>query len=103
MENDEPLQKVHHLRSWPHYFQPIFDGLKTFEVRYNDRDYKEGDILHLMEYNPDGKGYSTRNVYRYVTHILSDDFKGVAKGWVVMSIRPVLIDDVRRPNRCNVG
>lgn len=43
---------LHELKTWPEYFQPIVDGKKTFEIRYNDRNFQEGDFLSLQEYDP---------------------------------------------------
>lgn len=34
----------------PEYFQAIVDGKKTFELRLNDFDIQEGDILILEEW-----------------------------------------------------
>jgi uncharacterized protein DUF3850 len=43
---------VHVLKSWPVLYQAIARGEKTFEVRYNDRQYQKGDIVLLREYDP---------------------------------------------------
>lgn len=43
---------VHHLKTWPLYFQAIERGDKTFELRRNDRDFKVGDTLILQEWDP---------------------------------------------------
>ena len=32
---------------WPEYFQEVFDGKKTFELRLNDFSIEEGDIVVL--------------------------------------------------------
>jgi hypothetical protein len=42
---------VHQLKTWPSYFQPVWTGEKTFEVRFNDRGYQAGDVLDLREYD----------------------------------------------------
>ncbi|HHL0747950.1 TPA: DUF3850 domain-containing protein, partial [Streptococcus agalactiae] len=42
----------HLLNCYPEYFEAIMDGTKTFECRYNDRDFKVGDELLLREYDP---------------------------------------------------
>lgn len=34
----------------PEYFQDILDGKKKFELRLNDFDIEEGDMLMLKEY-----------------------------------------------------
>jgi hypothetical protein len=36
---------VHKLKVQQQYFEALFDGTKTCEVRYNDRDYQVGDLL----------------------------------------------------------
>lgn len=43
---------THDLKCWPEFFCPVRSRLKTFEIRKNDRDYKEGDRLYLREFIP---------------------------------------------------
>lgn len=33
--------KIHYLKIWPDYFDLIYRGEKTFELRKNDRDFKK--------------------------------------------------------------
>lgn len=40
----------HYLKIEPEYYIDIESGIKTFEIRYNDRNYKVYDILYLQEY-----------------------------------------------------
>lgn len=47
------MSKHHELKIWPEYFKAVREGRKTFEVRVNDRDFKEGDTVELMEWVPD--------------------------------------------------
>lgn len=42
--------RVHSLKTQPEYFEPVWLGLKTFEVRYDDRGYQAGDDLVLREW-----------------------------------------------------
>lgn len=58
-----PSPVVHRLRTWPPYFEEVLLGRKTFEVRLNDRDYRRGDVLELVEWAPDA-GEETGRVYR---------------------------------------
>ena len=39
--------KLHELKIKRKYFDDIKRGTKTFEIRKNDRDYKEGDLIHF--------------------------------------------------------
>jgi hypothetical protein len=45
--------KVHELKTWPPYFQEVYQGRKNFEVRLNDRGFQPMDILRLKEFRPD--------------------------------------------------
>lgn len=42
---------IHELKSWPRFFAAIKAGRRKHELRRNDRDFKEGDILLLREWN----------------------------------------------------
>ena len=59
----------HWLKTWPVYFQALWDGRKTFEIRKNDRDFKPHDILVLKEWNPETGMYSGRSITATVTYI----------------------------------
>jgi len=54
---------------WPEYFQHILDGKKTFEVRLNDFEIKEGDMLVLKEWDSDTKEYSGRELEKKVGYV----------------------------------
>lgn len=43
---------THKLKSWPQFFNPTRNGVKQFELRRNDRDYRVGDQLLLKEWSP---------------------------------------------------
>jgi len=69
----------------PCYYLAVEKGIKLFEVRYNDRDYKVGDILVLREF-ADGE-YTGRKMTMRITYVLSDvDY--VKEGFVVLGIKP---------------
>ena len=64
---------THELKCWPRYFEPLIQGKKTAEIRKNDRDFKVGDVLHLREWDPQGKAdehYTGRFAFRTITHVL---------------------------------
>ncbi len=82
---------VHKLKCWPEQFEAVVSGLKTAEMRLNDRDFKVGDQLLLREWVPykHGRGYTGRKQLVEVTHMLFGEQFGVLKGFVCMSIRKV--------------
>lgn len=43
--------KTHELKISPKYYLLVSNGTKKFEVRLNDRDFKEGDTVILKEFN----------------------------------------------------
>ena len=76
---------IHELKCWSKYYQYIEDGTKTFEIRRDDRGFKVGDVLHLMEYDPIKLEYTGMSLNVEVTYILSD-FMGLQVGYVAMQI-----------------
>lgn len=90
--------KLHRLKTLTHFYNAVLIGLKTFEVRFNDRDYRIGDFLLLQEYDPAAKTYG-RETMRQVTYLFSGGAQPstdraavdhvVADGWVVMGLAEV--------------
>ena len=71
----------HDLKIDPEFFGPVQLGLKTAELRLNDRDFKVGDWLILNEYH---NGYTGRQIAKKIVHIADVDF--IAKGYVLISM-----------------
>lgn len=61
---------IHDLKIWPCFFEATATGLKTNEVRKNDRDYRRGDILNLREWDPETQKFTGRGISVEVTHVL---------------------------------
>ena len=83
--------KIHKLKLNAKYYEDSKRGIKTFEIRKNDRDYKIGDVLELREYIEDirGLGYYTENVHwKIITYILDDDLY-LAPGYVCLRLSPI--------------
>lgn len=73
---------LHTLKIQSRYFKDVVSGLKTFEIRKNDRDYEVGDTLELEEIDDDFE-YTGDRCYREVTYIT--DY-AQQDGYVVMGI-----------------
>jgi Domain of unknown function (DUF3850) len=62
---------THQLKSWPEFFRPVYETIKNFELRKNDRNFQIGDIIVLNEYEPsDGGHFTGRSLRRRVTYVL---------------------------------
>ena len=62
---------MHELKTLPHSFQAAWVGDKPFEIRKNDREFKERDEILLREYNAQEDDYTGRAIQgfiRYLTH-----------------------------------
>ena len=44
--------RTHELKTWPVAFEAVWAGIKTFEIRVNDRFYQRGDHVVLLEFDP---------------------------------------------------
>lgn len=77
---------VHYLKIKPQYYKDIERGVKTFELRKNDRDFQVGDILMLIKL--DDEGNETDQVMRVkVTYILKDCPQyGLNEGYAILGI-----------------
>lgn len=54
---------------WPEYFEQIMSGKKKFELRLNDFEAKEGDILVLEEWNPIAREYTGRKTEKIISAV----------------------------------
>lgn len=78
---------IHQLKQQDILFEEVICGKKTFEVRVNDRNYKEGDYLALNEIDSE-KEYTGRSCLVYVDYILEDCPGLLPEGIIVMSVKP---------------
>lgn len=81
-------RKIHQIRLASMDFDDVVSGKKSFELRKNDRGYKEGDFLEMMEFK-DGKN-TGRTVRVLVTYLL-DDYTGLEDGYCIMGTKLVSV------------
>ena len=85
------MSKQHHyIKILPEYYRAIEKGYKTFEVRFNDRNYQKYDVLHLQECV--NGTYTGREIQADVTYVL-DDSAYCKDGFVVMAIKVICINN----------
>ena len=87
-DTQENGQKVHHIKLGATFFEEVASGEKTFELRKNDRGYKKGDILEMMEFK-DGKN-TGRTVRVLVTYLL-ENYTGLEDGYCIMGTKLVSV------------
>ena len=61
---------IHALKTIPEYFEVSAAGVKSFEVRKNDRPYSLGDYVALNEVS--GGEYTGRCMLHKIVYILHD-------------------------------
>lgn len=84
----EPI--THELKIYPEFFSAVCTGVKRAELRKNDRDYRVGDTLHLLE-TPRGSCNPTGEYINVtITHIA--DIGEWMPGYVLLSIEREAMD-----------
>ncbi|MBU5331435.1 DUF3850 domain-containing protein [Anaerocolumna aminovalerica] len=79
----EEEQTVHDLKTESIYFSDVLSGLKHFELRINDRNFKVGDILILNE--TINNIYTGRKIERRITYIL-ENYQGLLENYCILGI-----------------
>lgn len=77
-------KKVHEIKLAASYYEDVASGRKCFELRKNDREYKTGDGLKLLEYK-DGK-YTGRKLKADIIYMLQEH-SGLEEGHCILGIK----------------
>lgn len=78
-------RRIHKIKIWPNFFGDVIYGDKGFEVRKDDREYKVGDVLFLMEYDPDHTCFTGRKAKAMIVYKLEPGvIPGIAEGYCVL-------------------
>lgn len=93
---------IHQLKQIDTYFEDVISGKKTFEIRLDDRHYKQGDYLALNEIAESG-AYTGRSCMVYVDYVLKDLPPLLPDGVVCMAIKPCRITQTQRDNETYVA
>ena len=76
-------KKVHDVKLGTTFFDDVKTGRKTFELRKNDRGYKEGVTIVLHEYKD---GTTTgRTITKKIVYML-EDFTGLEDGYCILGL-----------------
>jgi len=82
---------IHCLKIKQCYLIHILEGIKTFEVRKNDRDFQVGDTIQFIPLEDDNYNcFSVRlTIPDYRINYILSDFGGLQQSHVCMAITPI--------------
>lgn len=90
------MSRIISLKTDPELFQQSWEGKRDWEIRVNDRDFKEGDILELVETRHTGEEMAKnridpvltgRKMIRKIINVCDiGGSYGLENGWVILSV-----------------
>lgn len=80
--------KEHELKLWATYWDDVKEGHKTFEIRRNDRNFRDGDTIRFREYLMGSRSYTGREMHRKITYVL-ENVPGLRKGYCILGFKAV--------------
>lgn len=83
-DKEESKTKVHTIKLAKMYYEDVKSGKKSFELRKNDRGYKQGDILKMLEYAEGA--WTGRQIIAEVTYLL-ENYAGIEEGYCIMALK----------------
>ena len=95
--------KLHELKILHKYLIDVSLGIKTFELRKNDRDYQVGDLIHFIDIREDNitpnnglvEPYIDENTLYRITYVLKDVEKyGLDKDYCILAIKKLDIKEM---------
>lgn len=78
---------IHYLKTWIEPFAAVRHGVKTFEIRKNDRCFQSGDTVVLQEWHQRNKDYTGEELVFKIGWIAHSGF-GLMPGYVVFQLEP---------------
>ena len=104
--------KLHELKILHKYLVDISIGKKTFELRKNDRDYQEGDLIRFINIKEDNdtskkcliEPYIDEKTLYRITYVLKDVEKyGLDKDYCILAIKKLDIKEIQKMNKTTAG
>ncbi len=82
-------KKLHDLKVHEQYYRSLITGEKKFEIRKNDRGFRDGDMLLLREYDSDTGEYTGRKMCGEITYMFPGGIMGIDKNYCVLSLSKI--------------
>lgn len=80
--------KLHKLKTIQPFYDEVIEGIKKFEVRLNDRDFKVGDQLRLLEFDVENQRVSGWGTPLLKIVYILDNPKYCKDGFVIIGFEP---------------
>lgn len=84
-KDDNKMRRHHYLKCETEYFQAVENGLKAFELRKNDRDYKVHDIVQFEEV-VNGEKTGRKLEPREIVYIFHGGKYGLEEGYCIFQM-----------------
>lgn len=78
---------IHELKISPNFFNDILLKGKNFEIRFNDRDFKCGDVVILKEF--EGDKYLSGIIQCEIAYIL-ENYTGLERDYVILGLKNII-------------
>lgn len=80
------MQKIHRIKLLQDFADPVMNGEKRFEIRFNDRGYQKGDWVRFKIIpREEGKSFPIEEEMFEITYVVNGF--GLKNGYVVFGIR----------------
>lgn len=79
--------KLHELKIRDNYYYDLMHGLKSFELRKNDRNYQVGDLIHFVDVNGNDFLNEPSNLF-CITYVLKNVPEyGLKDDYCILSVK----------------
>lgn len=80
--------KTHNIKIQKQFANDVYDGIKTFEIRFNDRDYHKGEHIIFKVFNGEEGIVHGLNFKEYeITYVLEG--WGLEDNYVALAIKEI--------------
>ena len=87
--------KIHKLKTIQPYFNDVQNGIKSFEIRKDDRNFQVGDRLDLFEGDEQvddiDKRVNKNHLHRFIVYKLDGGKYGLEEGYCILGISTIQI------------
>lgn len=80
---------IHNLKIQHCYYVDVDSGIKTFELRFDDRKYSVNDLITFTEVFPGGKLQTHNELYKIMYILRNVPEYGLKPGYCILAIKKI--------------